>query len=79
MQKTQNTYNFKERGNAYGAAAALIITRKDVNSIALKPMTKYEYLVHTKCPVMTCTTANTEAARVVQQQRNLSHANTLNP
>jgi hypothetical protein len=71
-------HNSKHRGSTYDAAATELVTRKDVKSIALKPIIKYEHPVYTECSVKIRTTANREAAHMVQQELNLSQGKTLN-
>jgi len=49
MNALKDMYNYKERGSRYGAAATSLITQKDVKTIALMPMIKYEHPVYAEC------------------------------
>jgi hypothetical protein len=49
LNPLKDVYNYKERESRYGAAATSLITRKDVKTIALMPIVKYEHPVYTEC------------------------------
>jgi hypothetical protein len=45
MNALKDMFNCKERGSTYRAAVTSFITRKDIKSITLTPMIKYEHPV----------------------------------